>query len=86
MRLLYFLWIIVSGFVVGLIARAIIPGTQPMGFIETTVLGILGSFVGGYLGSLFFKPPLGATFHRAGCLGSVIGAIILIILWRVIGL
>ncbi len=86
MRLLYFLWIIVSGFVVGLIARAILPGPHPMGFIETTVLGILGSFLGGFLGSLIFRPPLGATFHRAGCLGSIIGAVILIILWRALSL
>lgn len=86
MRLFYILWIVVSGFVVGLIARAILPGRQPMGFLETTVLGILGSFVGGFLGSLIFKPPLGATFHRAGCLGSIIGAIILIILWRALAL
>ena len=42
---------IVFGLVIGLIARAIMPGAQPMGFILTAVLGIAGSFVGGWLGT-----------------------------------
>jgi len=50
---MHVIWFILFGLVVGLIARAILPGRQPMGFILTALLGMAGSFVGGYLGSLF---------------------------------
>jgi uncharacterized membrane protein YeaQ/YmgE (transglycosylase-associated protein family) len=46
------IWFVLFGLVVGLIARALMPGKQPMGFILTALLGMAGSFVGGYLGSL----------------------------------
>jgi uncharacterized membrane protein YeaQ/YmgE (transglycosylase-associated protein family) len=74
MHLLLFL---VFGFVVGLIARAVIPGTQKMGLVKTTLLGAAGSFLGGLLGNLISGDPLGRV-HSAGWIGSVLGAIILI--------
>ncbi len=66
---------IVIGFIVGLVARAILPGTQALGFILTTVLGIIGSFVAGYAGQLLGLYQAG---EGAGFLGSVIGAMILL--------
>ncbi|MEO8281601.1 MAG: GlsB/YeaQ/YmgE family stress response membrane protein [Ideonella sp.] len=66
---------IVIGFIVGLVARAILPGTQALGFILTTVLGIIGSFVAGYVGQLMGLYQAG---EGAGFLGSVIGAMILL--------
>jgi uncharacterized membrane protein YeaQ/YmgE (transglycosylase-associated protein family) len=74
MHLLLFL---VFGFVVGLIARAVMPGTQKMGIVKTTLLGAVGSFLGGLLGNLISGDPLGRV-HSAGWIGSVLGAIILI--------
>lgn len=73
-------WIIL-GFVAGLIARAIMPGRQAMGFIATTLLGIAGSFMGGFLASIL----LGGSWrvlHPSGFLGSILGAIVLLWLGR----
>ena len=53
---LHIIWLIVLGLVVGLIARAIVPGRQPMGWIATAGLGIVGAYVGGTLGSVVFPP------------------------------
>ena len=73
------LWMIVVGFVAGLIARALMPGLDAMGFWMTAGLGIVGSFLGGFLSRAFSKPAEGAAFHPAGILMSIIGAII--VLW-----
>jgi uncharacterized membrane protein YeaQ/YmgE (transglycosylase-associated protein family) len=79
--MLHFIWYIIVGFIVGLIARAIMPGAQHLGFIMTTVLGIAGSIVGGFIARLFSKPEPGSTFHPAGFIMSIIGAIILLFIW-----
>src|SRR5205814_8986716 len=79
--MLHIIWYIIVGFVVGLIARAIMPGAQHLGFIMTTLIGIGGSIVGGLIGRLFSKPEPGATFHPAGLIMSIIGAIILLFIW-----
>jgi uncharacterized membrane protein YeaQ/YmgE (transglycosylase-associated protein family) len=76
------IWWIITGFVVGLIARAILPGVQHMGFILTTLLGIVGSLLGGVLGALIAKRKEGQKFHRAGFILSLIGAIIVLYLWQ----
>ena len=84
MKLVHWIWAIVTGFVVGLIARAILPGADQMGLITTTVVGILGSLVGGWVGGLIKKPPEGAKFHPAGFFLSIVGAVILLLIWRMI--
>lgn len=71
------LFFIVFGFIVGLLARALMPGEQKMGFIMTTVLGVTGSFIGGFLTSLFTNHRV-TDFHTAGIIGSVIGALVLL--------
>jgi uncharacterized membrane protein YeaQ/YmgE (transglycosylase-associated protein family) len=76
------IWWIIVGFVVGLLARAIMPGVQHMGFILTTLLGIVGSLLGGVLGGLISKRREGQRLHRAGFILSVIGAIIVLFLWQ----
>ena len=73
MSILLFL---VFGFVVGLIARAVMPGTQSMGIVKTTLIGAGGSFVGGLIGNLISGDGLGRV-HSAGWIGSVIGAVVL---------
>ena len=84
MGIFHILWAIIIGFLIGLIARAIVPGADQMGFIATTVLGILGSLAGGFIGGLISKPAEGSMFHPAGFFMSVIGAILLLLLWRYI--
>jgi uncharacterized membrane protein YeaQ/YmgE (transglycosylase-associated protein family) len=72
-------WIVV-GLVVGAIARALFPGKQPMGWIGTSVLGMAGSLVGGFLSSLLLHGSI-RVFQIGGFISSVIGA--LLILWIV---
>ena len=79
--MLHFIWYIIVGFIVGLIARAIMPGAQHLGFIMTTLIGIGGSILGGLIGRLFSKPEPGSTFHPAGFIMSLIGAIILLFIY-----
>jgi uncharacterized membrane protein YeaQ/YmgE (transglycosylase-associated protein family) len=72
--MLHIIWYIIVGFIVGLIARAIMPGAQHLGFIMTTLLGIAGSIIGGLIARLFSKPEPGATFHPAGFILSPKGS------------
>jgi uncharacterized membrane protein YeaQ/YmgE (transglycosylase-associated protein family) len=68
------------GLVVGLIARFLMPGSQPMGWIMTIVLGIVGSFVGGFITSLFMgSETIGA--RAAGWIMSTIGAMIVLFIY-----
>ncbi|MES1173133.1 MAG: GlsB/YeaQ/YmgE family stress response membrane protein [Myxococcales bacterium] len=70
---------IVFGFIVGLLARAIMPGTQSMGIIGTSLLGIAGSFVGGFLVALITHNRVG-DLNTAGVIGSIVGALVLLFL------
>src|SRR5258708_37204993 len=79
--MLHIIWSIIIGFIVGLCARAIMPGVQHLGFIMTTLLGIGGSILGGLIGRLFSRPTPGSAFHPAGFIMSIIGAIILLWAW-----
>ena len=82
MRIFHWIWFLIMGFVVGLIARAILPGSDKMSILATTVVGIVGSLLGGFLGGLISKPKEGATFHPAGILMSIVGAIVLLLILR----
>ena len=75
------IWTILIGFVAGLIARALLPGTQTMGFIITAILGIVGSFVATYLGQAMGWYRAGAS---AGFAASVVGAIVLLGLYGLV--
>ncbi len=82
--MLHIIWSIIVGFIVGLLARAIVPGADKMGFLATSALGIVGSVVGGLLGRLISKPQEGVRFHPAGFFMSLLGAILLLVLWHFI--
>jgi uncharacterized membrane protein YeaQ/YmgE (transglycosylase-associated protein family) len=69
---------VVFGFVVGVIARFLIPGPHPMGFIMTTLLGVAGSFLGGWLGTMIHGGPADIA-EPASWLGSIIGAVLLLL-------
>lgn len=70
---------IVFGLVVGLLARAVMPGRQSMGWGMTAVLGVVGSFVGGFLVSLVTNNRV-TDFNTAGLIGSVLGALVVLFL------
>ena len=71
---------IVFGFIVGLIARAVVPGRQGMGFVMTTLLGVAGSLIGGLIASALWGHGSAGQFEPTGFIGSIIGAIILLVI------
>lgn len=68
---------VLFGIVAGFIARAIMPGRQSMGIVMTGVLGVVGSFVGGLLGSLVSGRPV-LELQTTGLVGSVLGALVVL--------
>jgi uncharacterized membrane protein YeaQ/YmgE (transglycosylase-associated protein family) len=80
--MMHYLWMFVVGLLVGALARFIMPGASHMGIIMTGVLGIVGSFVGGFIARLFSKPAPGAPFHPAGIVLSIVGALIVLWVWN----
>jgi uncharacterized membrane protein YeaQ/YmgE (transglycosylase-associated protein family) len=83
---LQILLMIVLGLIVGLIARALVPGRQPMGWIATAALGIVGSYVGGTLGSVVF-PPHQFDIHppiKHAFLGALVGAMLLLWIYKLV--
>jgi uncharacterized membrane protein YeaQ/YmgE (transglycosylase-associated protein family) len=79
--MLHIIWSILVGFVVGLIAHAFVPGAGPLGFWMTSIIGIIGSVVGGLIARIFSRPKDGAFFHPAGFFLSIIGAIIVLLIY-----
>ena len=76
------IWTIIIGFVAGVIAKLITPGSnEPSGFILTTILGIVGAFVASWLGQAlgWYRPGEGA-----GLIGAVVGAIVVLVIWGAI--
>jgi uncharacterized membrane protein YeaQ/YmgE (transglycosylase-associated protein family) len=73
------IWTIIIGFVIGLVARALIPGRDPAGFIITTVLGIAGALVGSLIGRVLGFYGEG---EPTGLIMSVIGAVLLLVGYR----
>jgi uncharacterized membrane protein YeaQ/YmgE (transglycosylase-associated protein family) len=75
-----FLGWILFGLVIGAIAKFLMPGRDPGGWIVTILLGIAGSFVGGFLA----QAVLGRETRTAGWIGSIIGAMVLLLVYRMI--
>jgi uncharacterized membrane protein YeaQ/YmgE (transglycosylase-associated protein family) len=77
---MHILWVIIIGFVAGIIARLLAPGpNNPVGFILTTLLGIAGAFVATFIGQAvgWYRPDQGA-----GLIGAVVGALIVLFIWH----
>ena len=73
---------VVIGFLAGAVARFLVPGRDPMGCLGTILLGVVGSFIGGFVWELI-------EFHRVelrpiGFIGSVLGAIVVLLFRRVV--
>ena len=72
---------IVVGVVGGAIAKAIMPGKQGGGFVATSLLGIVGALLGGFLGRLLFKASYDDIWSLPGLITSVVGALIVLAVW-----
>jgi uncharacterized membrane protein YeaQ/YmgE (transglycosylase-associated protein family) len=85
--IMYIIILAIIGLIAGAVARFVVPGRDPLGCLGTIVLGIVGSFVGGFIWDLVeyhrFAPH---KFHPVGIIGSILGAIIVLILIRISGL
>ena len=80
------LTILVVGLIAGALARLLVPGKQDMSILMTIALGVVGSFVGGLLGYLLFhKDATDGFLQPAGIIGSVIGAVIALLIWTRVG-
>jgi uncharacterized membrane protein YeaQ/YmgE (transglycosylase-associated protein family) len=78
--------LIIIGLIAGAVARLVVPGKQDLSILGTIILGIVGSFVGGFLGYLLFQHDAsGGFFQPAGLLGSIIGSIIVLLIYVRIG-
>ena len=75
---------IVVGLVVGILARFVYPGDVPMGLILSAVLGVVGSFLAGFVGSMLDKEP-GTQLKPAGLVYSILGALVVIFIARYAG-
>jgi uncharacterized membrane protein YeaQ/YmgE (transglycosylase-associated protein family) len=80
--MLSFIWWLIIGLIAGALARLIMPGKDPMGVLATIVLGIVGSIIGGLVSSLIWRSDSG--FHAGGLFLSLLGAIIVLWIWRMI--
>ena len=76
------IWFLIVGFVAGLLARAVVPGRDAMGILQTIVLGLVGSLVGGVIGGPFHETRPSTDFTTSGLIGSIIGAIVALLIYR----
>jgi uncharacterized membrane protein YeaQ/YmgE (transglycosylase-associated protein family) len=77
--------LVLMGLVAGVLARWLVPGEDPMSILWTIVLGIVGSFVGGFLGWLIFGHDMEeGALQVSGIVGSVIGAVIVLLIYNYI--
>ena len=75
--------LVVVGLIAGAIARLLVPGPDPIGIGGTILVGVVGSFVGGFLGyALFHKDANQGALQPSGLVGSVIGAVIVLLVYR----
>lgn len=81
----FILVLFVFGIIFGAIARLLVPGRDPIGIVGTWALGVVGSFVGGFLGYALFGADMDdGPFQMSGILGSIIGAVLVLLLYRAV--
>lgn len=77
----YIITLLIVGLIAGFLARALVPGRQSMSIAATIVLGIVGSFVGGFIASLFRSGGDRFAFNPAGIIMSIVGAIVVLLIY-----
>jgi uncharacterized membrane protein YeaQ/YmgE (transglycosylase-associated protein family) len=81
--LTFILTLVIIGAIAGFVARLLVPGRDPMGIVATIVLGIVGSFIGGFLGYVLMGRDIQeGALQPSGILGSIIGAVIALLIYR----
>ena len=78
----FIITLIIIGAIAGFIARALVPGKDSMSVLATILLGIVGSFVGGFLASLIGRGDGGSFLNTSGIIGSIIGAVIALVVYN----
>jgi uncharacterized membrane protein YeaQ/YmgE (transglycosylase-associated protein family) len=79
------IYLLVIGVIAGYLARLLVPGPDPMGFWATVALGVIGSFVGGFIGYAIFGEDLDqGALQPSGIIGSLVGAVIALLVYRAI--
>lgn len=82
----FLLQLIVVGLIAGALARLIVPGRDRIGCLGTIALGMVGSFIGGFLGFVLFGRNLEeGAIQPSGLFGSIVGSVIALLLWRRLG-
>jgi uncharacterized membrane protein YeaQ/YmgE (transglycosylase-associated protein family) len=79
------LYLLLIGIVAGFLARLLVPGRDPMSFWGTVLVGVIGSFIGGFLGYILFDKDLDeGALQASGIIGSIVGAVIVVLVYRAI--
>ncbi len=73
---------LIVGLIAGAIARLVVPGRDPLGFFGTILLGLVGSFIGGLVANALIEGD--QDFSPAGLIGSILGAIVALLIWRAV--
>lgn len=82
----FILVLLVFGLIFGAIARLLVPGPDPLGCMGTWALGVAGSFVGGFIGYVLFGNDVDdGPIQMGGIIGSILGAVILLLIGRALG-
>ncbi len=77
--------LLVIGIIAGFIARALVPGRDPMGIVGALLLGIVGSFIGGFLGYVLFRKDMfEGALQPSGIIGSIVGAVLALLVYRAV--
>ena len=79
----FIVFLVVIGLIAGALARLLVPGRDSMSVGQTILLGMVGSFIGGFIGYvLFHKDGQDGAFQASGLIGSIIGSVIALLIWR----
>jgi uncharacterized membrane protein YeaQ/YmgE (transglycosylase-associated protein family) len=82
----FILYLVIVGLIAGFLARALVPGPDPMSVGQTILLGVVGSFVGGFIGWLLFGADTAdGALQPSGLIGSIVGAVIALLVYRRVG-
>ena len=82
---MWILWALIIGLIAGFVARALVPGPDPMSVVGTLVLGLVGSLIGGFLGWLLFRNDADSgALQLSGIIGSIVGSVFALLVWRAI--